>query len=112
MGWKYVEQIKLDLGVYRSPDTIQREMISHEDECIAVLASMPRLRGLVIRLCPFAERWRKSEGEGSVLAIPSVVSLRNHFRGLRELVVHGILEEYEGLLGAELMGTRKASGTL
>ena len=66
MGWKYVEQIKLELELYRSSDTIQREKISHEDECIAVLASMPRLRKLVVRLCPFAERWRKSEGKGAL----------------------------------------------
>lgn len=112
MGWKYVEQIKLELEVYRSPHTPQREMMSHEDKCIAVLASMPRLRKLVICLSPVAGWRRKSEGEVDVLSIPSVASLRKHVRGLKELVVHGMLKELEDILRAELMGPRKMSGTL
>lgn len=73
------------------------------------MAGIPRLRQLIVRLCPVAENWIKLKRGGDVLAIPSVVSLRKHFRGLEEVILRGMLRKYEDFLRAELMGPRKVS---
>lgn len=52
--WKYVKQIELELEGYCSPGLLQHELMSDEVDCIAVLASMPRLRKLVVRLSAIA----------------------------------------------------------
>jgi hypothetical protein len=100
MGWKYVEQIDLKLRHGGDQCTLD------DDDEIALLATMPRLRKLIVRLTPLRVYRRK----GNILKVPSVVSLRKHVRGLEELVVHGPLEICEDVLRAELMGPREVSG--
>jgi hypothetical protein len=79
----------------------------HDDEEeIALLATMPRLRKLTVRLTPLKGYGRKED----MLKIPNVVSLRRHVRGLEELIVHGPLGICEDVLRAELVGPRKVSG--
>lgn len=100
MGWKYVRKIDLKLR----DDGDQRAL--DDDEEIALLASMPRLRSLTVRLTPLRP-YRSKEG---IFKVPGVASLRRHVRGLEELVVRGPLEKCEDVFRAELMGPRKVSG--
>jgi hypothetical protein len=99
MGWKHVRQIDLKLR-----DDGDQRTIDDDDE-IALLAAMPRLCKLIVRLTPLRPNRRKE----NILEIPSVVSLRRHVRGLEELIVHGPLECCEDVLRAELMGPQKMS---
>lgn len=100
MGWKFVRHIDLKLR-----DGVDQRTLDNDDE-IASLAAMPRLRKVTVRLTPLRPNRRKED----MLKIPSVVSLRKHIRGLEELVIHGPLENCEDVLRAELMGPRKVSG--
>jgi hypothetical protein len=100
MGWKYVRQIDLKLR-----DGGDQCAFEEDDDEIALLATMPRLRKLIVRLTPLRVYSRK---EG-ILKVPSVVSLRKHVRGLEELVIYGPLENCEDVLRAELMGSREVS---
>ena len=81
-------------------------LFEEDDEEIALLATMPRLRKLIVRLTPLRVYSRKE----NILKVPSVVSLRKHVRGLEELVICGPLENCEDVLRAELMGSREVSG--
>ena len=108
MRWKYINQIELQLEGYLKPGKAERKMMVYEDECIAVLAGMPRLRKLVVCLTRIPQGWKKCKREHDLWVVPGIMSVRKHVRGLRELVVHGVLEEYEDSLRAELMGPRQA----
>jgi hypothetical protein len=100
MGWKYVRQI--DLKLRNGGD----QCAFDDDDEIALLATMPRLRKLIVRLTPLRVYSRKE----SILKVPSVVSLRKHVRGLEELVICGPLGNCEDVLRAELMGPREVLG--
>ena len=100
MGWKYVRKIDLKLR----DDGDQRAL--DDDEEIALLASMPRLRSLIVRLTPLRP-YRNKEG---ILKVPGVASLRRHVRGLEELVICGPLQKCDDVLRAELVGPRKVLG--
>jgi hypothetical protein len=99
MGWKSVRRI--DLKLRDGGD----ECILDDNDEIALLATMPRLRKLSVRLTPL----RPNREKESILKVPSVVSLRKHIRGLEELVIRGPLECCEHVLRLELMGPRKVS---
>ncbi|KAM0711730.1 hypothetical protein Q7P35_001098 [Cladosporium inversicolor] len=112
-AWQYVEQLDLKLrddDVWRMVERPYRSFDGgdDDDEEIPLLASMPRLRKLIVRLTPL-RAYGSKEG---MLNLPSVVSLRRHVRGLKELVVHGPLQHCEDVLRADLVGPRKVSGRL
>ena len=93
MGWKYVRRIDLKLRDDGDQGTLD------DDDEIALLATMPRLRRLIVRLTPL----RAYRDKEVMLKVPSVVSLRKHVRGLEELVIHGPLKRCEDVLRSELM---------
>lgn len=100
VGWKYVGQVDLKLR----DDGYQRTI--DDDDEIALLATMPRLRKLIVRLTPL----RSYRSKESIMKVPGVVSLRKHFRGLEELIICGPLELCENVLRSELMCPHKPLG--
>lgn len=111
-AWKYVQQIDLKLrddGFQLNGRWVHLGGEHEHDDCndeIAFLATMPRLRKMIVRLTPL-RAYNIKEG---LLEVPIVASLRRHIRGLKELVVHGPLQGCEDVLRAELMGPRDVSG--
>jgi hypothetical protein len=104
--WKLVEQIEIHLRGDDERFMHSGKYVSVDDDYIATLAALPRLRKLIVHLMPLSPVARFTRAQ---LDTPSVASLRRHVRGLEELVVHDLVEGCKDVLRAELVGARKVS---